>query len=68
MEGRKDSSTVICFHFLPIRQLEVQHVPRVIYHISVATYIGHLNQEIHLKLNSVGYCYQMREAPNLVAM
>lgn len=68
MKGSKDSSSAICFLFLPIRQIDVQHVPRRIYHISVATYVGRLNQEIHLKLNSVWYCYQMKEAPNLVAM
>lgn len=68
MEGSKDSSPTICFHFLSIRQFDVQHVPRIIYHISVVTCTGHLNQEIHLKLNSVGYCYQMKAALNLAAM
>ena len=68
MEGSKDASPATCVHFLPILQLDIQRVPRRIYHISVVTYIGHLNQEIYLKLNSFGYCYQMKEAPNLVAM
>jgi len=68
VEGSKHSSPAICVHFLPIWQLDVQHVPRRIYRISITTYIGHLNQEIHLKPNSVGYCYQVKEAPSLVAM
>jgi hypothetical protein len=68
VEGRKESSLAICVHFLPIRQLDVQHIPRRIYHILIATFISHYNQEIHLKLYSVGHCYQMKEAPNLVPM